>query len=129
MPVYSVSHSLTALSEGFLEDLLGSKGWCHFIDTTWFIETDETAELLSNRLGKHLEEKGQFLFVMRVSEGYAGWLPKDAWDWLKERTGKQASQMAPVPEPAPAPSQTHQEGPPGPREASDTTPPAKTRSF
>lgn len=68
----------------FFEALQVSQGWWHFIESTWLIETNETAEELSERLSPFLH-RDDFLLIIQAVQPYQGWLPKEAWDWIQER--------------------------------------------
>ena len=79
-----------AIPDGFLEELKKpGNGWAHYFDEVWAISTMETPEQVYERLSKHLnilEEGGDLLLVIRVTDSYRGWMPKQFWEWLqKER--------------------------------------------
>lgn len=62
-----------------------SVGWCHYLDDTWLIATNETADALYNRLAKHLLNTDMILIIeFKPNASYRGFLPKDAWDWIEQ---------------------------------------------
>jgi len=67
-----------------LQQLKGSRSWWHYLDKTWLISTDETLEQVNERLRRHLRDTDKLLIVKFRGE-YAGWLPKEAWQWIEER--------------------------------------------
>lgn len=86
MSVYCVSYDLNKAGQNYnalYEELKKSPGWCHPLDSTWLISTRETAQQLSDRLRRHLDNNDTLL-VIAVTKEYAGWLPKNTWDWIKQ---------------------------------------------
>lgn len=63
---------------------LGSSWW-HYLDSTWLVDTNLTADQISDRIKKHID-KNDYLLVIGVTSDYAGWLPEKAWEWLKNHT-------------------------------------------
>ncbi|QDE47883.1 hypothetical protein EIN43_27015 (plasmid) [Enterobacter hormaechei] len=83
MSVYSVSYDLNQAGQNYnaLYDELKSPGGATF-DSTWLISTGETAQQLSDRLRRHLDNNDTLL-VIGVTKEYAGWLTQDTWDWMR----------------------------------------------
>lgn len=85
MSVYCVSYDLNQAGQNYnalYDELKKSPGWCHPLDSTWLISTGETAQQLSDRLRKHLDNNDSLL-VIGVTKEYAGWLTQDTWDWMR----------------------------------------------
>jgi len=85
MKVFCVSYDLNKPGQkydGLISELKESYSWWHYLDSTWLIKTNESAGALSTRLQKHLDDNDNLL-IIRVTKDYAGWLPKKAWDWIK----------------------------------------------
>ena len=57
--------------------------WFNFFDNAWLISTDKTGQQLADRLNMYITTE-DYLLVIRVTADYHGWLPQEAWDWLKE---------------------------------------------
>lgn len=86
MTVYCVSYDLNKSGQNYnalYEELKKSPGYWHHLDSTWLISTSESANTLSERLRKHLDNNDNIL-VIRVTRPYAGWLPEDAWEWIDQ---------------------------------------------
>lgn len=86
MSVYCVSYDLNKAGQNYnalYDELKKSPGWCHPLDSTWLISTRETAQQLSDRLRRHLDNNDSLL-VIGVTKEYAGWLPQTTWDWMKQ---------------------------------------------
>ena len=85
MSVYCVSYDLNQAGQNYnalYDELKKSPGWCHPLDSTWLISTGETAQQLSYRLRRHLDNNDTLL-VIGVTKEYAGWLTQDTWDWMR----------------------------------------------
>ena len=85
MSVYCVSYDLNQAGKNYnalYDELKKSPGWCHPLDSTWLISTGETAQQLSDRLRRHLDNNDTLL-VIGVTKEYAGWLTQDTWDWMR----------------------------------------------
>jgi len=59
--------------------------WMHYIDNVWIIESSYDADKISQDLLPLIDQKDDYLLVIKIASDYQGWLPKDAWDWMKER--------------------------------------------
>lgn len=84
--VYVVSYDLNKSGQdykGLYEELKKSSSWWHFLDSTWLIYTSETADQLYTRIGSHID-KNDYALVIEVKRNYQGWLPEDAWKWIRE---------------------------------------------
>ncbi|MER0217466.1 MAG: hypothetical protein DU481_15165 [Nitrosomonas sp.] len=83
MTVYCVSYDLNKQGQNYhaLYEELKKLPWAHPLDSTWLIATSESAQQLSDRLRKHLDNN-DFILVIEVTN-YAGWLNKDIWDWIR----------------------------------------------
>ena len=58
--------------------------WWHYLGSTWLVDTTLTADGVWKRLSPHVD-KNDLLLIIGVTRDYSGWLPPDAWKWLKER--------------------------------------------
>ena len=53
----------------------------NFSKITLVVKTNYTANQISDTLRKQIDANDNLL-VIRVRKDYAGWLPKEAWEWL-----------------------------------------------
>ncbi|POA91178.1 hypothetical protein C1883_04965 [Pseudomonas protegens] len=84
MPVYCVTYDLHKAGQNYNElyrEIRNSPGYWHELESIWLVSTSENAQQLSSRLLKHIDNNDHLL-VIRVSQDFQGWLPKDAWEWL-----------------------------------------------
>jgi len=65
-------------------DELKTKTWWHYLGSTWIIQTDENATQVYNRLCHHILTSDRLL-VIELAQDRQGWLPKDAWDWIRDK--------------------------------------------
>jgi hypothetical protein len=69
----------------FYEALKAQGSWWHYLTTTWLLDTEHQPQEVYDALGQHLSKLDRIL-VIRVTNSYQGYLPKDAWDWINART-------------------------------------------
>jgi len=72
--------------EGLYEQLKNSSSWWHYLESSWLIDTTESAEDIFNRLRAHIDNN-DFILIIRVGKDRHGWLPKKAWEWIQEHEG------------------------------------------
>jgi hypothetical protein len=84
---YAVSYDLRVKQKpdykGLYEELKNSSVWWHYLESTWLIVTDETPGEVWNRLGRHIHQR-DFLLIIEVRDNVHGWLPKGAWEWIRQ---------------------------------------------
>lgn len=62
-----------------------SSVWWHYLNNTWLVKTT----LDANTLGKHLLQfitTNDRLLVIAVSGIGQGWLPNEAWEWIRKNS-------------------------------------------
>jgi hypothetical protein len=83
--VYSVSYDLRTKGQpdyqGLIEELQGSPGWWHHLESTWLVATEETPDALWARLEPHVHQR-DYVLIIEVRNYSQGWLPRQAWDWI-----------------------------------------------
>ena len=61
-----------------------SKRWWHYIDSTWIIGTNETADELFTRLRACVTRRDRLLIIEVAKDAERqGWLPKKSWEWFR----------------------------------------------
>jgi hypothetical protein len=84
--VYCVSYDLNRLGQRYKDlhaELEKSLSWWHYLDSTWLILTNETANTLVDRLRQHMDDN-DYILVIAVKRDYQGWLSQEAWDWINK---------------------------------------------
>lgn len=66
------------------ESIKQSTKWWHYLESTWVIATNETVREVSERLRPKIDSNDRLLIVDMTGREVRGWLPRKAWDWLKE---------------------------------------------
>ena len=61
-----------------------SAEWWHYLDTTWIVVTDYTADRFARLLYPHMLKTDRLL-VVKLQKEYQGWLDEEAWPWLNEK--------------------------------------------
>lgn len=61
--------------------------WWHYIDNTWIIRSNETANQLYQRLSSFSGININRLLIIKIDENNKqGWLPREAWDWINQNS-------------------------------------------
>jgi hypothetical protein len=68
----------------FYETLKAQGPWWHYLPSTWLIHTTKTTQEISDAVRTHMQT-GDHLLVGTLQDGYSGWLPKAAWEWIKSK--------------------------------------------
>ena len=68
------------------EIIKSADGWWHYLESFWIISSSEGIEYWCERLKNEINSGDRFI-VIEIEEGKTnGWLPKDAWEWIKKNT-------------------------------------------
>ena len=84
--VYVVSYDLSKPNRDYTAlytQLQNSQAWWHYLESTWLIDTSESATQLYNRLASTID-KDDSLLVIEAGRQRQGWLPDEAWKWIDE---------------------------------------------
>ena len=89
--IYAINYDLKKPGQNY-DDLYSAikncgVRWWHYLDSTWLVETNLTADQIWNKLTPHTDQNDNVL-VIKVTKDYSGWLPQIAWDWLNEHMAK-----------------------------------------
>ncbi len=88
MNVYSISYDLKTPGRdytGLYEAIKQIGDWWHYLDSTWLVYSQANAEAIFKHLSPHID-KNDFVLITVIGKDYNGWLPQEAWDWIKQRT-------------------------------------------
>lgn len=58
-----------------------STRWFHYIDASWVVETNLSANDFAQQLYPYIETTDRLL-VVGITGQHQGWLPEKAWEWL-----------------------------------------------
>ena len=86
MSVYVLTYELSQREEEYsdLWMFISSRyDWCHYIESTWFISTDENVEEIYKRLRPFF--KGDNFIIAKIENNKQGWLPRTAWKWFRDK--------------------------------------------
>lgn len=87
MPVLLVNYALRNANKDYSNLFAtiknNSKKWWHYLDGTWIVDTNDSADAFAKKLYPFIE-KSDGLLVVKITREHQGWLPKDAWDWLND---------------------------------------------
>ena len=86
MPVYCVSYDLRGVNRDYtpLFEALQTNvdSWWHFLESTWLISTNESALQVWERLRRTIL-RDDSLLIIEVRHNLNGWLPPEAWQWIR----------------------------------------------
>lgn len=85
--IYAVNYDLKQPGRnysGLYQAIKGCGAWWHFLESTWLVDTSLDAGGIWKRLKPHFDRNDSAL-IIGVTRDYSGWLPKDAWEWIKGR--------------------------------------------
>src|SRR5262249_29405869 len=69
----------------FYESLKGLGQWMHYIDSTWLVVTNLSPVDVRVAADPFKQDVWQRLLVIETVPRYAGWLPRNGWDWLDKQ--------------------------------------------
>jgi hypothetical protein len=90
--IYAINYDLKKPGQNYepLYTAIKSCGtWWHHLGSTWLVDTSLNASGTWSRLSPVADKNDSFL-VIGATKDYSGWLPKEAWDWIRERQGRAA---------------------------------------
>lgn len=85
--IYSVSYDLKNAGRSYkdlYDEIKKCDSWWHYLESTWLISSTLSANELADKFMKYIEQKSDLLLVIEVNDNYQGWMPKDAWVWLRD---------------------------------------------
>ena len=87
MTAYCISYDLKVPGRDYtalFNAIKQSELWWHYLDSTWIISTNESAQQVWDRLANAID-KNDYLLVIEVRNNTKGWLPKEAWTWISSK--------------------------------------------
>jgi hypothetical protein len=86
MKVYLVSYDLKKPGkdyEGLYKELKSASSWWHYLESSWLLKTNLTADQWFDKIKTHLDEN-DFVLIIEVGKDSQGWLPPKAWEWIQK---------------------------------------------
>lgn len=82
---YYITYSKSIENVQLIKDRIKQYDDCiNFLDSNWFICTEETSQEVYNKISKG-EFEDDLIYVMRVNfDSYWGRMQKTVWDWIKK---------------------------------------------
>ena len=65
------------------EELKKYKKWWHYLERTWIIISEKTADEIWNGIEDKINKKNNLL-IIEIKKNSQGWLHQNAWDWINE---------------------------------------------
>lgn len=86
--IYAINYDLKQPGQSYQalhKAIKGCGSWWHYLGSMWLVHTTLNAQDICHRLKPHIDTNDFFL-VIRVTSDCQGWLPEEAWDWIKRYT-------------------------------------------
>jgi predicted NAD/FAD-binding protein len=83
--VYIINYQVANVdSKNALKSAIKSaRSWFNYFENSWIIVSKNNLTYWNSKLSK-LMKQDDYLLILEINiENYNGWMPKDAWDWLK----------------------------------------------
>lgn len=68
------------------QELKSYKKWWHHLNQAWIIISEETPFQIWKKIEDKIDRRNNLL-IIEVKKNAEGWLPREAWDWIKENLG------------------------------------------
>ena len=88
--IYAINYDLSKPGRdyaGLYQAIKDCGAWWHYLGSTWLIDTNLDAQGIWKRLDTLFDATDRAL-VIGITKEYQGWLPKAAWEWIKERRAR-----------------------------------------
>ena len=89
--VYLLVYDLKKPGQNYTEliqTLKTAEKWWHYLKSTWLLASDLPFETWHQNIKSKIDQNDSFM-LMELQPGmrYDGWLPQEAWDWMRENLG------------------------------------------
>ena len=84
--VYAICYDLHRPGRSYIdlhEKIANLGHWWHQLDSTWLVLTNKSADDIVRTLRSHMAPNDRLL-VIKVTGDYQGWLPEEAWKWIRK---------------------------------------------
>ena len=89
MALFFVSYDLRTPDHDYTPFFIALRGaadmWWHFLTNTWLVTTNLDVDVYTQLLMPHITTQDSLL-VMEVKGWGQGWLPREAWDWIRKNS-------------------------------------------
>lgn len=85
--IYLITYDLNKDGQDYtaLYDKIKSLGQCfHPLESVWFLKSTENVNAVTEQLRASMDNNDHIFVVEISNQKRQGWLPKTAWEWLKE---------------------------------------------
>lgn len=65
------------------QELKKFKKWWHYLERTWIVISEDTPKEIWNKIQDKVNKK-KYLLIIEVKQNTDGWLPQEAWEWIRK---------------------------------------------
>lgn len=92
--IYIINYKVKGSDVALKESIKTAKSWFNYFDGCWIIISVKTLQNWQDKLSAHIDKGVDHLLIIEVNlKDYNGWMPKNAWDWLKKQKGLQGTNL------------------------------------
>lgn len=85
--IYLVTYDLVKSSERdytpVYEAIKAIGPWWHYLESTWIVQSYNNVNHVVDTIHNVMRQGDRLLVVQIDNQQRNGWLPKDAWDWIR----------------------------------------------
>ena len=88
-----VSYDLQAPNKNY-DDLCATlktaESWWHYLKSTWILYTNDSVDAWQKKIKAVVDNNDNFIVVDITCRTRNGWLPKKAWEWIRNHENSQS---------------------------------------
>ena len=85
--IYLISYDLIKSAERdytpVYEAIKSIGPWWHYLESSWIVNTENDVNYVVDTIHAVMRQGDRLLVVQVDNQSRNGWLPKDAWDWIR----------------------------------------------
>ena len=88
LKTYLISYDLQKAADytNLYDSIKTAEGWWHYLESLWIITSKLELNYWRDKINKSIGKDDTFI-IIEIEKGKTdGWLPKEAWKWIKNNT-------------------------------------------
>ena len=92
--IYLINYKVSGSDATLKETIKSAKSWFNYFQGSWIIISTNSLAVWQEKLSAHINHGEDHLLIIELQlKNYNGWMPKNAWDWLKKQKGLQGTNL------------------------------------